>query len=352
MSTATLPATNGHSIGLSSWLSRNDVRERISSALGGSISCDHFLSQMIIALEKTPEVKACTPQSKFEATNICATLGLLPTHGQVALIPRNIKGVPQVTVMPQWQGYQALMLRHPDVKTVKAVLVHASDTYRYDPETEQLSHNFDPFQEDRKFVDWKDVRGGYLVVQFKDGRPKQYHFVTIDTMQKARSCAQSDNIWRKWFQEQCLKTIYRNAFARRVVPMDHIGGHAEQLNYLEDEAQGNDPNRVPDPIEQKSVSRSEVARRAIQQSQVQNHDQPHDNSDANTETEPEESQDAVSEDEVNRLVDTLKSLEPDMAKRAAIYEQAGCNPKTKLWPRSGVEAVWDVISEINEANKE
>ena len=94
------------------------------------------------------------------------------------------------------------------------------------------------------------------------------------------------------------------------------------------------------------ASRTDVAKRVVQQRQ-QTQDE-----NVEQQPEPEESQDAVSEDEVNRLVDTLKSLEPDMAKRAAIYEQAGCNPKTKLWPRSGVEAVWDVISEINEANKE
>jgi hypothetical protein len=150
------------------------------------------------------------------------------------------------TVMPQWQGFQALMLRHPDVKTVKATLVHSSDSYGFDPETESIvGHTYDPFNPKRTFHSFDDLRGGYLAVTFKDGRPKQYHCVKLDVFQRARSCAQSDKIWTAWFEEQCLKTVYRNAYARRVIPIDPFAAQRLQgIVECEDETLGNDPERI------------------------------------------------------------------------------------------------------------
>lgn len=245
-------ATQQKAPGLREMLSSPNVKTGIKKALGGFMDEDNFLAQMLIAFqapgtEGRPGVVDCSIDSKFKAAHVCATLGLLPTLGQVALIPRDMKGQGLTcTVMPQWQGFQALMLRHPDVKTVKATLIHVSDSYKFDPETESIiDHTYDPFDEKRKFTDFKDLRGGYLVVTFKDNRQKLYHCVKLDVFTRARGCAITDKIWSKWFEEQCLKTIYRNAYARRVVPIDPFATQRLQaLVESEDEALGNDPDRV------------------------------------------------------------------------------------------------------------
>ena len=165
-------ATQTKPKGLRDLLESPNVRTGISKALGGFMDEGNFLSQMLIAFQAPgadgrPGVIDCTLDSKFKAAHLCATLGLLPTLGQVALIPRDMKGEGLVcTVMPQWQGFQALMLRHPDVRSVKATLVHSSDTYGYDPETESVvNHTFDPFDPKRTFTDFKDLRGGYCDLQ-------------------------------------------------------------------------------------------------------------------------------------------------------------------------------------------
>ena len=230
---------------LRTWFDAPSIREGIKNALGGTMEASNFISQMLIAFQDE-KVADCTDASKFEAAHVCATLGLLPSLGQVALIARNMKDKGKCcTVMPQWQGFQALMLRNPDVLGVKAVLVHANDKYSFDPETERITHQYDPFDPDRKWRDFDDVRGGYVVVTYTDGRPKLYHYVSVDVMRKARACAQADNIWKAWFYEQCLKTCYRNAYARRVVPIDPFCNNRLQLLVnAEDDALGNDPNRV------------------------------------------------------------------------------------------------------------
>lgn len=227
------------------WLLMPNVVAGISSALAGYMDATSFLNQMLIAFQDEKLI-GCTAKSKFEAAHQCAALGLLPSLKQVALIPRDIRDRGLcVTVMPQWQGYQALMLRHPEVLTVKAVLVHVNDSYSYDPLTEQLAHDFDPFDANRKIEKLDHIRGGYLRITYKDGRPPQFHFVTVDTIRKARACAQAKNIWDAWFQEQALKTIYRNAYARRVVPIDHlVHSRLQELVEADDHALGNDPDRV------------------------------------------------------------------------------------------------------------
>lgn len=270
-------ATQNKPKGLRELLEAPNIRTGIRQALGGFMDEGNFLAQMLIALQQ-PGVVDCTLESKFKAVHLCATLGLLPTLGQVALIPRNMKDQGLCcTVMPQWQGFQALMLRHPDVLAVKATLVHVTDSYQFDPDTETISaHNYDPFGSDRRFQDFADLRGGYLVITYKDFRPKQYHCVPLDVFQRARKCAQSDNIWKSWFAEQCLKTIYRNAYARRVIPMDQFANRLATLVESEDAALGNDPDRISQsPVsaitytpEPKAATRTEAAAQKMKKAET------------------------------------------------------------------------------------
>lgn len=336
------------------YLARDTVRMSLGNSLGGAIDVDHFIAQMNVAFNKSPEVAACTLTSKFEAANICATLGLLPTLGQVALIPRKSL----CTVMPQWQGYQALMLRCPDVKTVKAVLIHTLDRYEFDAESEQLSHSYDPFAEGRTFTDFADLQGGYLVITYTDGRPKQFHCVSVETMRKARRCAQSDNIWKAWFQEQCLKTVYRNAFARRVIPMDHIAAmRVERLVEATDAAEGNEPARVEavavEP--QQKPSRVTQVRRSI------THDQGPELYDETNTVAVESQQKPTKSKPVESLTDKIASVRkamlqavPDEGTRCAIYAENGISKPDQdgEFDLFSIGSLWKSIESLNEGSRE
>jgi hypothetical protein len=139
------------------------------------------------------------------------------------------------------------MLRHPDVLDVQAHLVHATDRIEYNSVTKQITdHAFNPFDPARKFEKIEDVQGGYLEVTYRDrSRPNRFHFVTQDSIRKARACAQTQNVWNNWFKEQALKTVYRNAYQRRVIPIDLlVNQRVETLAKTEDTALGNDPSRI------------------------------------------------------------------------------------------------------------
>lgn len=231
------------------------VSERLSKSLSPGINQDQFLAQLQISLGDR-SLKDCTYDSLYNAAHFCATLALLPSLNQVALIPREMKrkdgtvwGILCVP-MPQWQGYKAIMERHPDVLEVIVRLVHREDMFevRRDPQTgaEIIIHERDPFSETRRFDNWGDVRGGYLEITYVDRtRPNKYHFTSRAHMEKCAKCAETTKIWDKWFEQMLLKTVYRDGFARRVVNLDVLT--AEMLSSLaqkDDEAMGNSATQV------------------------------------------------------------------------------------------------------------
>lgn len=264
--------------GLRAWLDIPSVKTGIKNALGGWMNEDSFIAQLVISLNDQ-SLDECSEQSKFEAAHLCAALGMLPSLQQVALIPRNSKkhGCKICTVMPQWQGFQALMLRNDDVLDVNAELVHINDEYEFDPVTRQLKHKYDPFDDDRAFKSFDDIKGGYLVVKWRDKtRPDKFHFVTKKTMTQARDCSpdyqrNSNNgaIWIKWFMEQCLKTVYRNTYARRVIPIDPlVAQKLEKAVQAEDIALENDPMRIAPEDQSPVIETARIEKPASRSQQV------------------------------------------------------------------------------------
>lgn len=233
------------------WLDKPEIVADIGNSLSGWMDPEEFKSQIIVSMNDD-KLKQCSPQSKYAAVMKCAALQLLPGLNQVALIPRKVKQGGQVVridvdVMPQWQGYRDMMMRNPEVRDITAVLVHPDDSFIYNQATGQVAeHLFDPLDEHREFKDFNDVRGGFVRIEWRDRtRPDKFHFVKKSTIMKARGCAQTGDVWNNWFEEQCLKTLYRNAYARRVVSVDPAQQkRLEELIRHEDQLLGNNPLRA------------------------------------------------------------------------------------------------------------
>lgn len=251
MSTA-MQATEPKEEALRDWVQTPDAQREIAAAVGDIMPSDQFIAHMLVAFQDE-KIRACSAKSKYRALTECAAMGLLPTLGQVVLIPYKT----EVKAMPQWQGFKALMERHPDVLEVIGVLVHVKDQLSI--QEGELHHSYDPFDADRDFQSSTDLRGGYCKIVYRDGRPPKYHIVRRKTIEQAQSCAQTQNIWKKWYYEMALKTVYRNAYARRAVPIDPlVGARLERVLKIEDVNLGNDPVRI---VSEASVDHIEEARR-------------------------------------------------------------------------------------------
>ena len=224
--------------GLTAWIDNPKAHARIDAAVGDVMETDQFIAHMLTAFQ-SPEVRGCTDQSKFTALHECAALGLLPTLNQVKLIPYK----DQLKAMPQWQGYKALMERHPSILEVSGCLVHVADKFAF--ENGEPRHTYDPFDASRDIKNGKDIKGGYCKIVYSDGRPPKYHMVTVRQIEKARGCAQTQNVWGKWYEQMALKTLYRDCYARRAVPIDPlVYSRLQKVLKLDDINMGNDPLRI------------------------------------------------------------------------------------------------------------
>ena len=220
-----------------SWLSDPGAQERIGKALQGVIDGPAFAEQCII-VSRDHALASCSPESLLQAFLTCAQIGLSPgPHGLVALIPR--KGA--VDVQIQWQGYKCLMERVEGIRAVIPVLVHASDEFISNADG-SIAHQYDPFDPDRQMTP-TTVIGGYLRIERDDGSCA-YHLVSRAKIDRNRACARSQAVWSKWFPEMCLKTIIRDAWARRAVPYDPaIAGHLSAAEAHDRAHNGEDPGR-------------------------------------------------------------------------------------------------------------
>lgn len=233
--------TNGKQVAVldevKAMMSNPTVRERIGAALMGVVDGPAFAEQCIIAAND-PALSKCSPVSLCTALMQCAQVGLTPgkQHGLVALIPRG----GNVDLQIQWQGFKVLMERVPGIKRVRPVLVHRIDDFALDADG-TVTHRYDPLADERVFRhpdtlpkgSQPDLRGGYLRIEWKDGTV-DFHFVKGAKIEANRRCAQSQNVWRAWYEEMCLKTVIRDAWARRAVPYDPVAAaHMSAADELE-----------------------------------------------------------------------------------------------------------------------
>lgn len=161
------------------WLASPTMSASLAAALGGYMDFKQFAAQCYITAQD-PDLARCSAESLMKCFLEVAQMGLLPgaAHKHVALIPRN--GI--ITVQPEYRGFCFLMEKQVGVKRVKPELVHITDEFSV--EGTGVHHKYDPFNPDRVFThpdvakkEKKEcgLRGGYLEVQYDDGRV-EYHF--------------------------------------------------------------------------------------------------------------------------------------------------------------------------------
>lgn len=232
--------------GLRAWIEAPDVRAQLTAAVGDVMDPEQFIAHSLVAFQNE-KVRGCTDESKFRALHELAALGMVPTTGQVSLIPYK----QEIKVQVEWRGMKALMERHEDVLEVTGHLVHVTDHIAI--ENGEMCHQYDPYNKDRSIDGPEDLKGGYCKIVYRDGRPPRYHTVTIEYISKCQKCAQTQKIWSAWYEQMALKTLYRDTYKRGAVPMDPlVQARFERALEIEDVNLGNDPLRVlPNPhIEQ------------------------------------------------------------------------------------------------------
>lgn len=266
MSTELKPQTElSESQKLDQWAQSPQIQNKLTSALGGVIDVEFFTANMLITLASA-EYRDVSNADKAMKIFECAELGgLLPSSHEVALVPYKMTQGPKAgqTILEttvQWQGFHKIILRHPDVLWLEARLVYAGDEFEFDGTTHRVTrHQYNPFEGREVLPDFSNLRGGYLKCTLQNGH-EIYSVTTKDYILKARACAQTRKIWDAWTVQMCLKTVYREAFARRAVPVDEkITKLLTKAIEREDLFLENDPMRAISPPAQPQRSLTDLS---------------------------------------------------------------------------------------------
>jgi len=226
-------------ISITDYMQRGGWRQRVNGALMGVMSCEAFNAGCLAALAD-PKLRQCSAESLGRAFLTCASMGLMPGPQQlVSLIPRG----GQVTVMLGWRGIACLFARLPQVAQVSAVLVHIDDPLTVEP------FHHEPHPYDREVTSPDNCRGGYLRIEYTDGRTTRHH-VSIRKILENRKAAGNSSVWRTYFAPMALKTVYRDAWARAAVAFEPGAPPAQHIlnaELHEREANDENPARVSAP---------------------------------------------------------------------------------------------------------
>jgi len=212
---------SNHPVTINDYMARNGWRERVNGALMGVMPCEAFNAGCLAALSD-PKLRECSAESLGRAFLEVAGLGLMPgPHNLVSLIARG----DQVSVMLGWRGIAVLFSRLPHVADVSAALVHVDDPW--DMVGDQVIHQPSPL--DREVTSAENCRGGYLRIQYSDGRRDKYHVTSVRKIMENRSTAGNSKAWRDYFAPMALKTVYRDAWARGAVAFEPGAPQAQHI---------------------------------------------------------------------------------------------------------------------------
>lgn len=317
------------------------VQGQIATALPKHMTPERMVRAALTAMLRTPALAQCDQTSFMQAMLTLSQLGLEPDGRMAHLIPFNNNKAQRVDcqLIVDYKGLVELVNRSGKVSTIHADVVCENDDFEYDM-GEIKRHR----------VDLRKPRGkvyaAYARVVMKDGTCK-CEVMGLDQIEaiRKRSRAGSSGPWVTDWDEMAKKTVFRRAskwLSLSPELRDAVNVDDDQIEHT----------LAVETIPDKPASRVEAARaRAGIQSEPQGEIAQEALAERDNDHEPDQAQDAVSEDEINRLMEQFKTVEPDKSKRMAYYKSVGIDPNKRIWPAAGVEAAWDHISELNEANK-
>ena len=161
------------------------------------------------AIQKTPKLVECTPQSLLACVMTCAQLGLEPDQflGQAYLVPfrDTKKNVTICTLIPGYRGYIALARRSGEMQTVSAQVVYSQDDFK-------LQYGINDTLEHTPAMNGErgEAIGAYCVFKYKDGG-YSFDFLPKSEIEKVRKRSKSgtEGPWVTDWDEMAKKTVIK-----------------------------------------------------------------------------------------------------------------------------------------------
>jgi recombination protein RecT len=218
MSTSQLPARTGQNQGAIAKAAAKPSLEALFAArhqdlaevAADGMSVQRLYRTMMLCVQKTPAIGACTAESLYRCMMDAAEVGLEPggALGLAYLVPYNDtkSGEKRCEYQIGYRGYIELARRSGVVSHVHPVAVYKGDGFEYEMGLKPILRH-KPGIGTRSA---KDLTHAYAIAHFKDG-PAQFDVMTrgeIDAIM-ARSKTSQSGPWQTDYAEMAKKTVLR-----------------------------------------------------------------------------------------------------------------------------------------------
>lgn len=138
-------------------------KKQIENYFGDEKKALAFLSSVVAATQRLPELLRCTPVSVINSFMVMAQLGFMPSgvSGEAYVLPYRNKGVLEAQFQLGYQGLVTLFYRS-GVKDIAAEIVYEKDFFEV--ENGKITHRPDVFAKDRGAA-----KGAYVIVRLPGG---------------------------------------------------------------------------------------------------------------------------------------------------------------------------------------
>lgn len=194
----------------------------IAKALPSMITPERFTRIVMTALNTTPQLAECTPQSFLSAMMCSAQLGLEPNTplGQAYLIPYKNKGVDEVQFQLGYKGLLQLAYRSGDISVISAHVVYSNDKftceYGLEPKLSHIPADKDRGEAIKVYAVFKTKTGGYGFEVMTMDEVKEY------ANKYSRSANSSYSPWTTNFEEMAKKTVLKKVLKYAPMSTDFV----------------------------------------------------------------------------------------------------------------------------------
>jgi recombination protein RecT len=152
-------------------LDRKDVAIELRKALPKHLTPERLIRIAATAIQKSPQLKMCTPLSLLACVVECGQLGLEPDGvlGDVYLVPFKDRksGTSKATIIVGYKGFMKLAFQTGDIYKITAHVVRKGERFSHSHGTdEQLEHIRTDHGEEKDDSTWTHV---YACAYFRDG---------------------------------------------------------------------------------------------------------------------------------------------------------------------------------------
>jgi recombination protein RecT len=143
---------------LKTLLEGDDFKSKVAQTLPKHLKPERFIRVAVAAMNRTPKLMQCTPQSFFKCMIELSSYGLEPDGRRAHLIPYK----DQCTLIIDYKGLAELAMRSGILKRIHADVICENDDFEYDM-GEIRKHKID-FKKDRG-----EPFAAYAIAETKDG---------------------------------------------------------------------------------------------------------------------------------------------------------------------------------------